>query len=156
MRKNVFGRKLKRDKNERKALFKGLMSSLVLEERIKTTEAKAKSIKGQVDKLVTQVKKNGVLANNFLQRYLAPNAMDKFISDTAKRFSKRNGGYTRIIKIGRRQDGSLMVFLEWTEGEQKEEGSKVSVSQPVSPKGEVKNETKTKKNHTGSDNQTQD
>lgn len=115
MRKNVFGRKLKRDKNQRKALFKSLISSLVLKERIKTTESKAKSIKGQIDKLVSLVKKNGVMANNALQTFLAPNAMDKFISDTATRFAKRNGGYTRIIKIGKRQDGSLMVYLEWTE-----------------------------------------
>ncbi len=55
MRKNVYGRQLKRDKNERTALFKGLISSLVLHERIKTTEDKAKAIRGQVDKIMCQI-----------------------------------------------------------------------------------------------------
>ncbi len=59
MRKNVFGRKLKRDKNERKALFKSLMSALVLNERIKTSEAKAKAIRPEIEKLVTKAKKGG-------------------------------------------------------------------------------------------------
>ena len=60
MKKNVFGRKFKRDRNERKALFKSLMSSLILNERIETTEAKAKAIKGDVDKLITRAKKNSL------------------------------------------------------------------------------------------------
>ena len=59
MKKNVFGKQLKRDMNERKALFKNLLTSLVMEESIKTTEAKAKAIKGAADKLVTKAKKGG-------------------------------------------------------------------------------------------------
>ena len=59
MRKHVFGRHLKRDANERKALFKNLLTSLVIEERITTTEAKAKAIKAAADKLVTKAKKGG-------------------------------------------------------------------------------------------------
>ena len=87
MRKNVFGRQLKRDKNERKALFKGLMSSLVLYERIKTTEAKAKSIKGSIDKLVTSARKNNALvARQMVEPYLAHTAIEKFLSDIALRF----------------------------------------------------------------------
>ena len=58
MRKNVFGRHLKRDTNERKALFKSLISSLVLYGRIKTTEEKAKAVKGQIDKIITRAKKD--------------------------------------------------------------------------------------------------
>ena len=54
MKKSVFGRKLSRDKNERKALFTSLMSALVMEERIVTTEAKAKAIKADVEKLITK------------------------------------------------------------------------------------------------------
>ena len=59
MRKQVFGRKFKRDANERKALLKGLMTDLVMKESIQTTEEKAKAIKGQVEKLVTKAKRKG-------------------------------------------------------------------------------------------------
>src|SRR5260370_19178982 len=98
MRKQVFGRKLQRDSNERKAIFKGLMSSLVMNESLKTTEEKAKAIRGQVEKLVTKAKNRGTEARKFLSPYLHPEAVDKVISDLAVRFEKRPGGYTRIIK----------------------------------------------------------
>lgn len=115
MKKNVFGRKLKRDTNERKALFKGLMSSLVLEERIKTTEEKAKSIKGQIEKLVTKVKKNNKIAAK-LGQYLTDGAMKKMAVDIAPRFLARNGGYTRIIHMDNRfSDNASMVIMEWVE-----------------------------------------
>ena len=68
MRKNVFGRQFKRDANERKALFKNLLTSLILHERIKTTPAKAKAIRAAADKLITKAKKGGDAA----LRNLAP------------------------------------------------------------------------------------
>lgn len=118
MRKNVFGRRLKRDTNERKALFKGLLSSLVLQERIKTTQEKAKSIKGQADKLISMALKGEIIANSYLQRYLIPNAIKKLVRQIAPRFKKRGGGYTRIIKLGNRQtDSASMVLMEWVKGE---------------------------------------
>ena len=89
MRKNVFGRKLKRDIKERKALFKSLMSSLVLKERIQTTEAKAKAIKGDVDKLITTVKKNEDNARRFLTKSLSPEALEKLIKKVVPRFKNR-------------------------------------------------------------------
>lgn len=118
MRKNVFGKQLKRDKNERKALFKGLMSSLVLYERIKTTEAKAKAIKGSIDKLVTSARKNNALvARQMVEPYLTHTAIEKFLSDIALRFEGRSGGYTRIVKLGKRlKDNAPMVLMEWVEG----------------------------------------
>ena len=116
MRKNVFGRKLKRDIKERKALFKSLMSSLVLKERIKTTEAKAKAIKGDVDKLITKVKKNEDFARRFLTKSLSPEALEKLISRVVPRFKERAGGYTRIIRLGKRaSDHAPMVVMEWVE-----------------------------------------
>lgn len=119
MRKNVFGRQLKRDKNERKALFKGLMSSLVLYGRIKTTEAKAKAIKGTVEKLVTKTRKSSKeFAHRFLMPYLSNIAVKKFVVEITPRFTGRLGGYTRIIKIGSRlKDNAKMVVMEWVEGE---------------------------------------
>ncbi|MCL4418837.1 50S ribosomal protein L17 [Patescibacteria group bacterium] len=116
MRKNIFGRKFKRDINKRKALFKHLMSSLVLDEKIKTTEAKAKAIKGEVDKLITKAKKEEILARKLLSSHLTPKAIDKLLSEVAPRFKERHGGYARVVKTGRRlSDGARMALIEWTE-----------------------------------------
>lgn len=116
MHKNIFGRQLKRDVNERKALFKGLMTSLVMHERIVTTEEKAKSIRGSVEKLVTKAKKKGIQARPLLLPYLHEDAVERLITDVAPRFSTRPGGYTRIIKIGRRfGDNASTVVMEWVE-----------------------------------------
>jgi large subunit ribosomal protein L17 len=115
MRKKIFGRQLKRDANERKALFKSLMSSLVIHGRIKTTEAKAKAIKGQIEKLVTRAKKGESIANS-LQLYLSPDSVKKIIKEVAPQFYNRPGGYTRIVKLGNRfSDNAAVVILEWVE-----------------------------------------
>jgi len=117
MKKRVFGRQFKRDIHERKALFKGLASSLVMYERIETTEEKAKAIKGHVEKLVTKaLNTEGIHTQGLLQPYLSPDAVKKLVTDVAPRFAKRPGGYTRIIKIGQRfNDNANMVWLEWVE-----------------------------------------
>ncbi len=114
MRKNVFGRQLKRDANERKALFKNLLTSLVLEERITTTPAKAKAIKAAADKLVTKAKKGGDVALRALAPDVRHIAVEKLINQIAPRFVTREGGYTRIIKVGRRvADNAPQVIMEW-------------------------------------------
>lgn len=116
MRKQVFGRKFKRDRNERQALFKGLISSLVMHERIQTTEEKAKAIRSQTEKLVTKAKKQGDASRVHLQEFLNGNALAKMINDIGPRFANRNGGYTRIIKTGNRiKDNAAMAIIEWTE-----------------------------------------
>jgi len=115
MRKNIFGRQLKRDISERKALFKGLVASLIISERIKTTEAKAKAIKSEIDKIVTKAKR-GEAARNILQRMVYKDVLDKLLKEIAPRFEKRQGGYTRIIRLGERlSDKAQMVLMEWTE-----------------------------------------
>lgn len=114
MKKNVFGRQFKRDANERKALFKNLLTSLVMEERIQTTEAKAKAIKAAADKLVTRAKKGGANAERFLSPKVNHNAVVKLMNDIAPRFTTREGGYTRIIKTKNRiADNAPQVFMEW-------------------------------------------
>ncbi|CAN5159331.1 hypothetical protein BH09PAT1_BH09PAT1_8460 [soil metagenome] len=117
MKKQVFGRQLKRDTNERKALFKGLVSSLIMYERIETTEEKAKSIKGLAEKIVTKAKKNNnAHARTLIQAYLTNEALQKMLTDIAPRFIDRPGGYTRILKIGNRfNDNASMVIMEWVE-----------------------------------------
>lgn len=122
MRKNVFGRQLKRDANERKALFKNLLTSLVLEERITTTEAKAKAIKGAADKLVTKAKKGGDGALRALVSDIRHVAAAKLIEQIAPRFMDRQGGYTRIIRVGRRvADNAPQVIMEWVVRNEKSE-----------------------------------
>jgi large subunit ribosomal protein L17 len=116
MKKNVFGRKLSRDKNERKALFTSLMSALVMKERIVTTEAKAKAIRSDVEKLVTKAKEGTNAAKLILKKGLSQEAFDKILNEIAPRFTKKQGGYVRLIKLGRRfGDDAPTVLIEWTE-----------------------------------------
>ena len=122
MKKQVFGRHLKRDANERKALFKNLLTSLVMEERITTTEAKAKAIKAAADKLVTKAKKGGPDALRSLAPDVRYDAVTKLVNTIAPRFADRQGGYTRIIKVGRRiADNAPQVVMEWVVRDEKSE-----------------------------------
>ena len=137
MRKNVFGRQFSRDTNERKSLFKSLISSLILKESIQTTSEKAKAIKGEVDKLINKAKRGDEkLATQFLQRSLGATEMNKVIKDLAPRFKDRTSGYTRIIKMGRRfSDNAAMVVMEWVIKSEKPN---------VSPRGEAGKSQNTK------------
>lgn len=134
MRKQVYGRKFKRDKNERKALFQGLISGVILRGRIETTLEKAKSIQPDLEKLVTRAKK-GESSRLELKKSLKPYEIDLMINDIAPRFKNRAGGYTRIIKTGKRfNDNASTAILEWVEGP--------IVKEPEIKK-EAKKETKT-------------
>ncbi|MGA2911131.1 MAG: 50S ribosomal protein L17 [Candidatus Levyibacteriota bacterium] len=116
MKKNVYGRKLSRDKNERKALFTSLMSALVMKERIITTEAKAKAIRADVEKLVTKAKQGSNAAKLVLQQSLSKDAFEKMLNNIAPRFTQKQGGYVRLIKAGKRfGDDAPVVVMEWTE-----------------------------------------
>ena len=118
MKKQVYGRKFKRDKNQRKALFSGLISSMILKGRITTTEEKAKAIKPSLEKLVTKAKKDEATARRLLQSDLKPYEIEMMITQIAPGFKNRTGGYTRIIKTGKRfNDNASMAILEWTEME---------------------------------------
>lgn len=132
MRKNVFGRQFKRDRNERKAFFKSLLSSLVLNDSISTTEARAKAIKQDADKLITKAKKGGLHAYRLVEPRLTPEAVKRLLTSVAPRFEKRNGGYTRIIKTGNRlKDNARLVILEWSE-------KGIVMSNKVNEKTEIK------------------
>jgi large subunit ribosomal protein L17 len=117
MRKKIFGRRFKRDINERKALFRSLMHSLVLHGKLKTSEAKAKAIKGEIEKLVTHAKNEGTAARSTILSKLANEKVtEKLISEVAPLFKNRPGGYTRILKLGPRvKDGARMVQVTWVE-----------------------------------------
>lgn len=116
MKKHIFGKKLGRDKDERKALFKSLMSSLVLSDKIQTTEAKAKAIRPEIEKLVTKAKKGTNSAKRVLEKSLTADAFEKIIKEIAPSFENKQGGYTRLIKLGKRLgDNTSVVIIEWTE-----------------------------------------
>ncbi|MGZ5280538.1 MAG: 50S ribosomal protein L17 [Pseudobdellovibrionaceae bacterium] len=103
--------------NARKALFRGLIISLVEHERIKTTIVKAKEIRRHVEKAITVGKKDNLATRRLLMSRI-PNetTVNKIVTDISKRFSERPGGYTRIIKIGRRPgDTAEMAFLEFVD-----------------------------------------
>ncbi len=111
MRHNVYGKRLSRDKNERTALFKGLVASLILSETIQTTQAKASAIKGLVDKLITQAK--APASKRFVTQFLTDEKIsNRLINDLVPRMSERNSGYTSVVKVGRRLgDGAMLVRM---------------------------------------------
>jgi len=134
--KKVFGRKLSRNRNSRKALYRSLVRALVLSGQIKTTQAKARAVQPEIDKIMTLVKK-GDLASQ--KRILSKLGNDKEVYKTlyekhALLIKDRNSGFTRLMALPeRRGDNAKMVSLSFVE-----------VSQPK-PVNKAKKETKTKK-----------
>jgi large subunit ribosomal protein L17 len=114
MRHRVAGYKLGRNTSHRRALLRNLVTSVIMEERIETTTAKAKAIKPLVEKMITLGKRGDVSARRLAHGYLMTDDAVKRLFDTvAPRFGDRTGGYTRIVRTGFRQgDGGESVFLE--------------------------------------------
>jgi len=114
MRNKVFGKQLNKDTKERKALFRNLAKGIFLYGRIKTTKARAKAVKGWIEKLITEAKKDTLAAR---RRVLAKLGGDKKITkkvfDKTPSFKDRNGGYLRIIPLKQRLgDNAPIVLLE--------------------------------------------
>ncbi len=113
MRKRKKGRKLSRKRDQRKALLKLLIGALILHEKIKTTEAKAKEIAGLCEKFVTRAKKGDLASRREISRFFSPEILAKLMQEIAPRYKDRPGGYTRIIKLGpRKSDGAKMAIIE--------------------------------------------
>ncbi len=114
MRHRVGGYKLKRDAGARKALLRGLVTSVIEQERVITTVPKAKAIKPLVEKMITLAKTDTLHARRQAAAYLRTPASVKKLFDTlGTRFGQRNGGYTRIVRIGFRQgDGAEQAMIE--------------------------------------------
>lgn len=109
--------KLGRTSAHSKALMASLVCNLIEAKRIKTTKQKAKAARRMAEKMVT-LGKRGTLADRrrALSKLRDKDAVDVLFTRIAPAFSERNGGYTRMLKLGRRQsDSSEMVYLEWTE-----------------------------------------
>jgi large subunit ribosomal protein L17 len=107
--------KLSRDASHRKALLQNLCKELIDHDRIKTTEAKAKALRPEVEQLITLAKRGDLHAR---RQALSALGQDKFIvhklfEEVAPRYAERPGGYTRILKLGpRRSDSTEMVYIE--------------------------------------------
>jgi large subunit ribosomal protein L17 len=107
------GRKLQLAAGPRKALIRGQITSLILHEAITTTEAKAKEVAPKFERLVTYAKKGTLAGDRSLRRVVfTENAVQKMRQELAPQWAERQGGYTRIIKLGnRRGDNAPMVRL---------------------------------------------
>lgn len=124
MRHGISGRKLSRSKDQRSALRKILIRQLFLEERIRTTRAKAEAVRGHAERLITLAKRGNqagdakmVHARRLAMARLSNNdAVKKLFDDIAPRYEERAGGYTRLIKLGARMgDAAELVLLELVE-----------------------------------------
>lgn len=114
MNHQVKGRKFKRDHAQRKALMKHLSESLILQGRIQTTTAKAKSLAPHIAKLITRARKQDLLASKIVHGMLADEPAKKLLGEIAKKFENQPGGYTRIIKVGtRNHDAAQMSIIEF-------------------------------------------
>jgi large subunit ribosomal protein L17 len=107
--------KLSRDSAHRKALMMNLSKEIIAHERIRTTEAKAKAVKPEIERLITLAKRGDLHARRQALSTLAQDkfAVYKLFDELAPRYAARPGGYTRILKLGpRRSDSSEMVLIE--------------------------------------------
>ena len=117
MRHGLANKKLNRTSEHRKALLKNMLNSLIKYEQIKTTLPKAKFLKPQADKIITLGKKNTLHNTKILISQLQDtNLANKVRKTLSKRFEKRSGGYTRIIKAGFRYgDNAPMAIIEFVD-----------------------------------------
>jgi large subunit ribosomal protein L17 len=139
MRKRLYGRRLSRDTNERKALFRSLATALITHGQIDTTEAKAKAVRPWVEKLVTRARKAKPADKRLLFSEI-PNdqIVERLVTAVGPAFQLRPGGYTRIIHLGPRGgDRAPVVRLEFVE-----KIKEPKVEKPKRPTKEVKVEKK--------------
>jgi large subunit ribosomal protein L17 len=114
MRHRRAGFKLKRDTDQRVGLLRTMVTNVIEQERIITTTAKAKAIKPLVDKMVTLAKRDTLHTRRQAAAFLrTQDAVKKLFDKLGARFGQRNGGYTRIVRLGfRKGDGAEQVMLE--------------------------------------------
>ncbi len=119
MRHRVAGRRLNRDSSHRKALFRNLITELFRHERIETTEAKAKAIRPQAEKLITLAKRGDVHARRLAgETIMDPDVTKRLFETLAPRYKERPGGYTRMLKVGPRLgDAAEVVIMELVDRE---------------------------------------
>jgi large subunit ribosomal protein L17 len=114
MRHKKSGYKLKRDIGARNSLLKGLVTSVIENERVVTTVPKAKAIRPLVEKMITLAKRDTLHTRRQAAAFLeTPAAVKKLFDKLGTRFGQRNGGYTRVVRLGwRKGDGAEQAMLE--------------------------------------------
>ncbi len=115
MSHRVDGRKLGRKTAPRRALYRNLVVSVLRYEQIRTTEAKAKEVRGQVERIITLAKEGSLTSRRRIIAELPdePLVVDKLIAEIAPKYGDRTSGYTRLVRIGQRAgDAAPMVQLE--------------------------------------------
>ena len=142
-------RKLGRTSKHRRSMLANLTKDLIMNERIVTTETRAKETRKFVDKMITYGKKGDLVSRRKALAFLHNDTevVDKIFNDLAKRFENRNGGYTQILKLSeRRGDDALMVILRLVEEAKKEEKEDKKAAKKDTKKAEKKEkEAKTDK-----------
>lgn len=116
MRHQKKGRKFGRVRGRRKSFIAGLVNNLVMKERIKTTEARAKEIRPRVEKLISVAKKQNLASLRLLKSRLPEKSASKLYYEIAPRYESRKGGYLRILKTStmRKRDAAPVVVIEFT------------------------------------------
>ena len=115
MANRIGGRKLGRKTGPRKALFKNLVVAVLRYEQVRTTEARAKEVRGQVERVITLAKDGSLAARRQIVAQLPdePLVIDKLLNEIAAKYEDRSSGYTRIIRLGPRAgDAAPLVQLE--------------------------------------------
>jgi large subunit ribosomal protein L17 len=125
MRHRVEGRKFGREKAHRTAMFRNLVKSMIVSPkgRIETTEAKAKSLRSCVERLITYAKKDTVASRRLAYSVLGNRTLvKKLFDEVAPQMQDRNGGYTRVLKTGyRKGDSAPMAIIEFVQAVEKKE-----------------------------------
>lgn len=94
-------------------MFRTMATSLFLHEKIETTEAKAKALRSVAEKMITRARDNSLANRRILATDLSPKIVKKLIEEIAPKYASRQGGYTRIMKLGpRKSDGARMAIIE--------------------------------------------
>jgi large subunit ribosomal protein L17 len=145
MRHHVAGKKLGRTTAHKIAMFRNMVTSLIMNDRIETTLPKAKELRRWADKMITLAKKNTVASRRQAMTVLRDKAaLQKLFSDLVDRFKDRAGGYTRVLKLGfRHGDNAPMAVIEYLTAEIKKvqtsgkKSSKASAKKSP-PKGKAK------------------
>lgn len=113
------GRKLGRVSSQRKALFRTMLGSLIMREKIKTTEAKAKEVKSKIDRIINkakkaEIKKDKVTIIRELKKYIPDAASTKLTGEFLSKFNDKSSGYATIVKLPRRKgDGARLAIVEF-------------------------------------------
>jgi large subunit ribosomal protein L17 len=117
VRHRVAGRKLSRPTAQRWALYRNLVADLVKYEKITTTEAKAKEIRGLAEKMVTLGKEGSLASRRRALTFISDTKLvNKLFTELAPRYAERAGGYTRVVKLGRRVgDGARLAQIQMVE-----------------------------------------